>query len=261
MNPYFDIKINDLPSKLNAGEIAFFKKNGWVGTFPLLSKTGVEDASAISDRSAGKFKVPGNNPFSFLIKPWFKSMHAKIPEYREIAGHPFIVEKIASLLGDDVIVWGTTTTRRVTGQKHRWHVDVEHNHWKGVSVFLGLKGTTKLSSLSVIAGSQNLKVMPQTLNINDNDEVLAYCRQTNKDCELVTVDINEGEFFLFDGPIWHSSDNKSEGERTAMIIQYSTPDYKIKIPKSWNEPIQWHPSRPPCVLVKGVDRFGLNKLK
>jgi hypothetical protein len=261
MAQYFDLKINDLPAELTPGEIVFFKKNGWVGPFPLLNREGVEKASALRYSNEGRFRTPGNSRFSFLLKPWFKSMHVKIPEYREIACRPFIVEKIASLLGNNLIAWGTTTTRRSPGQRHRWHVDVEHHQWKGVSVFLGLKGTSKLTSLSLITGSQNLGVMPQSLNIDDDDSVLAYCRQTIPEAELVTPDVKEGEFFLFDGPVWHASENKSEGERIALILQYSTPEYEIKMPKNWNHPVQWHPSRPPVVLVKGVDKFRVNKLR
>jgi ectoine hydroxylase-related dioxygenase (phytanoyl-CoA dioxygenase family) len=261
MDQYFDLKTKALPAGLTAGEIAFFKKYGYVGPFPLLSHEGVEKATSLHYTSQKLFKPRSKFINTFIKKPWNKSMHVLIPEYREIAKRPFMVEKIAALLGQDLIAWGAITTQRTPGQKHRWHVDLEHRHWKGVSAFLGLKGTSKLTSLSVITESQNLVTTPQSLNMDNNDSVLAYCRETIPDAELVTVDVNEGEFFLFDGLVWHASENKSDEQRIAMIIQYSTPEYKIKRPRTWEEPLKWHISRPSVVLVKGADNFGVNKLR
>jgi Phytanoyl-CoA dioxygenase (PhyH) len=261
MDRYFDLKTTDLPVGLTTAEIEFFKKHGYVGPFPLLSHEGVEKATSLHYTSQKLFRSRSKPISTFIKKPWIKSMHVLIPEYRKIVSRPFIVEKIAALLGQDLIAWGTMTTQRSPGQKHRWHVDIEHHHWKGVSAFLGLKGTSKLTSLSVITGSQNLGTMPQSLNIDANHSVLAYCRQTIPDAELVTVDVNEGEFFLFDGLVWHASENKSDEQRLAMIIQYSTPEYRIKRPLVWDEPVQWDMSRQSVVLVKGADKFRVNKLK
>lgn len=257
----FDFKTSTLTNNLTVDEVAFFKKHGWVGKFPLLSQFGVEKASALHYESAGHFKMAGKSRFSFLFKPWFKSMHISINEYRNIASHPFIVEKVVSLLGENIIAWGCNTSQRSPGQKHRWHVDIEHKHWKGVSVFLGLKGISNLSTLNIITGSHLLDTTAQSFKINNDDEALKFCRQANESCELLNVAVNEGEFFIFDGPLWHGSENKSDVERLSLIIQYSTPDYKIKIPRNFNEPVIWNHSRPPVILVKGVDNHRLNRLK
>ena len=258
---FIDEKITKMPNGLTHQEIEYFNKNGWVGSFPLLTDYGVEKATIIHHQSSERFRSAGRTVFSFINKPWYKSMHISIKEYRDIVSHPFIVEKVASLLGDNIIAWGTTSLGRLPGEKKRWHVDIEHKYWKGVSVFLGLKGASKLSSLKVVTGSHLLNDMPQSLHINEDDKALAFCKQTIPDCEVVNVELNEGEFFLFDGTVWHASENKSGTERIGMLIQYSTPDQKVRIPRNFDEPIRWHPIRPTCLLVKGADKYKINRLK
>jgi ectoine hydroxylase-related dioxygenase (phytanoyl-CoA dioxygenase family) len=250
---------------LTEEEVDFFKSNGWVGKFSLLTKSGVEMATSIHGQALTEFtawdKINTATNEELAVRPWFKSMHTTIPEYKALATHPFIVDKIAAILGEDIIVWGVSTTHRKPNQKHRWHVDIEHKYWKGVSVFVGLKGTSKLSSLSLITTSHKLDIMPQQLNINDDATALEFCKNINPHAELVTVDINEGDFFIFDGLTWHGSDNKGDCDRVGLIIQYSTPAYEIKIPCNYDEPIVWHSAKPQAILAKGADNYKLNTLK
>jgi len=60
--------------------------------------------------------------------------------------------------------------------------------------------------------------------------------------------------------MWHGSHNSGTLPRIAMITHYARPDARVRVPTNWNEPINWHPARPPCVLVAGEDRAGVNRL-
>lgn len=259
-HPNARIPVKGLTSK----ELSFFKKNGWVGSFPLLAPEGVRLAGEVYDRTSGGFASPRingvENPDFFGKKPWRKSAHAYVPEFFDIASHPAIVNRIASILGPDLLAWSFSLKLYAPGNVHRWHVDAEHRRWKGVSVFLGLKNITPMSTLKVINGSQRLKQVPQEFPFNDDERVLAECRKHVRGAEIVPVRVEEGEFFIFDGPVWHGSKNLSFKTRAAAIIQYARPDQKIRVPLSWNEPIVWHPTPPACVLVKGKDRWKVNSL-
>lgn len=249
---------------LSAGELAAFARNGWAGPFPLLSSHGVEMAGEAHAASLGRFLTEAETgrcraPDAFVERAWFKSLHARVPLFAEIAAHPAIVGRLNQILGADVMLWGTSVTVREPGQVHRWHVDVEHRMWPGVTAFIGLQNTTLASTLKVIGGSHRFAAMPQELGVRSDADALAAAKRLGlPDASITEVDLNAGEFFIFDGPLWHGSQNRGEQTRTALLAQYARPNVRVAIPVSWNHPIRWHPSRPPCLMVSGTDRFGIN---
>ena len=130
----------------------------------------------------------------------------------------------------------------------------------GNQCIIGLKNVSKESSLKVLSGSHRFNCIPQELGALTDDEVLSIGRSCDPHCRLETIDIREGEFFIFHGRLWHGSHNTGPSVRTAIIAQYSSPDAEVGIPKGWDDPISWHSYRPPCVLVRGTDAFGRNHI-
>jgi non-heme Fe2+,alpha-ketoglutarate-dependent halogenase len=252
-------------SGLSGAELRLLDQHGWTGPYPLLSSEGVARAWRSSKRADIRFRrknlLRASRSYdAFSQRPWYKSMHAFVPTICEVASHPAIVSRINSILGPDIITWGVSISTVRPGQRHRWHVDVEHQRWRGVSIFLGLTNISKKSSLKVISGSHRIATSPQMIGVDGDIGTLATSRRLDPSCELLTVDIKEGEFFIFDGRLWHGSHNTSWKWRSALIAQYACPDAAIAIPLNYDEPIQWHPQQPPCVLVSGQDRFVINRL-
>ena len=250
---------------LSADELERFKVQGWVGTYPLLTEAGVGRTSALRDPTLAHITLPdrmaqATHPQAFEQRLWFKSMHALVPEYYDAACHPAIVRRVASILGPDVIAWGLTLTRSMPGGVHRWHVDIEHLRWPGVSVYIGLVNSDLDSALKVLTGSHRMPEKPQAYGVNDDAGALAAVSPAVPEAEIVRMPLRPGEFFLFDGRLWHGSHNTGPNIRLAMIIHYSRPDVRVQIPLNFDDPIHWHESRPPCVLVCGEDRFGVNRL-
>lgn len=249
---------------LTETERTYFETRGWVGPFPLLTAAEVAKlaesyADSVDGFVTGK-ELPNLASDAPLPKPWFKSLHAYLPEFRRLIQHPDLVERVASILGPDVIAWGVSVTTRRPAQVHRWHVDIEHRRWRGISAFIGLTGTSPKSTLGVIAGSHRFDVMPQTLGVTDDSSALAEAQKISPDSEMVSVGLTEGEFFLFEGPLWHGSANTGNVTRLAIIAQFAAPSDRVAIPLTCDEPIRWHSSMPPCVLVKGQDSSRLNHL-
>jgi|GEM_PF-2041662 len=263
-NEIYSPKATTPAPSLSRKDLARFQRDGWIGPFPLLQPKGVKTVCHIHEKLVQNFKDPKSGgtflPGAFQKKPWSKSMHAFIPEFYDIARHPAIVNRVGSILGKDIIAWGFSVNLYRPGMSHRWRVDVEHRRWRGVSVFLGLKNITLASTLKVISCSHRIRKSPQDMDIKDDSSALDACRQYEKRAKLVPVPLAEGEFFIFDGPLWHGSKNGSYRPRTAAIIQYSPADQRIEIPLNWNEPVQWHPAPPPCVLVRGKNRRSINPL-
>jgi hypothetical protein len=249
---------------LSDSEILNFKNHGWSKVFPFLTKTGVNSLTEIYIENKSKFITPFelsqlalNN--HTLNKPWFKSLHAYIPEYYDVVTHPVIVNKVKSLLGANILLWGTSVTSRNPNQSHRWHIDVEHRKWKGVSVFIGLKGANLNATLKVLSESHTFNESP--LNVINNDElIIEQSKKFIANPIVESIQIQEGEFFIFDGLLWHGSENTSSNTRYSIIAQYTTVDKEVAVPINYDEPIQWLNSKPPCVLVSGYDSFGINSV-
>ena len=45
-----------------------------------------------------------------------------------------------------------------------------------------------------------------------------------------------------------------------MGMRYSSPDQRIRIPLTYLPPLIFDPTPAPCLLVRGEDRFGVNRI-
>ena len=94
-----------------------------------------------------------------------------------------IKDKLNTLLGNDILLWGSHFIHQKPGQEHEWHLDVEYGSWKGVTLWLGLKNLNNKTSLSLITHSHLLDTAPRELsdkkklNLNNDNEILK--RQKN----------------------------------------------------------------------------------
>jgi hypothetical protein len=248
-------------SGLSPAELGRFYENGWVGPFPLLDTAGVEALATTGLESQKYFRYSQNlSDVDFEGCHWFKSLHAHYVDFYDAAAHCAVVSRLRTILGDDILAWGVSMTMRRPAQRHRWHVDIEHARWDGITVFIGLKNTMSGSSLTVISGSHRVNGLPQFSNIQSDLEALNACRSVEPGSELHTVDMNEGEFFIFHGRLWHSSLNKTDATRSSIVAQYSRPDAVFAIPLTYDEPVVWSKHRPLCVLVSEHDRYAVNQV-
>jgi glycosyltransferase involved in cell wall biosynthesis/ectoine hydroxylase-related dioxygenase (phytanoyl-CoA dioxygenase family) len=249
---------------LSDEESRTYSRDGWVGPFPLLTAEGVDTVLASYVRSMHRVTSAGKigsarADDAFHAQPWFKSMHALVPELYDLCVAPSLLARVTAILGPDVIVWGCTGVVRRPGQRHGWHVDLEHQTWDGVSVFVGLQGMSDQSSLTVATGSHQVEFGSQRAPEENDDEITAMILADER-LRVTTVPLREGDCFLFHGRLWHRSHNTTGVARTALLIQYARPDAKVRIPLTFTDPISWHPASPPCVLAAGVDAFGRNHL-
>src|SRR5205823_4151601 len=99
---------------------------------------------------------------------------------------------------------------------HRWHVDVEAFEWPSVNIWLALSNTGELSGLKVAPGTHRLgtslhdaTIMPPP-DLDDDSSVSAAAQALGVKTECVRLFVRPGEFVVFDGRIWHASDNGTE---------------------------------------------------
>jgi hypothetical protein len=212
-------------------------------------------------RSAAASLDPAGGPLR-----WIKSLHASSRTLYDLAASPSLLDKVEVVLGPDVVLWGSEVITRSPGFIHRWHVDLEHLEWEGVTVWLALRNVTSGSSLSVITGSHHLACSPQQLaeseglDLRDDAAVLGAAQRFAPHSELVRTAVRPGEFIVFAGRLWHGSRNDTADTRTALILQYAPPSSLVKIPMTFDLRPRWRDERPACCLVRGTDGWRRNRL-
>lgn len=262
--------------QLTQDELATFERDGYLGPFkhPLLDE-GVGLAQRTLDawrRNIPRLAHPGFPVHEVLPQrlesgmAWFKSAHLLIPELWEIALHPAIADRVASILGPDVMWWGAVVQTKNPGDIHGWHYDTEYDIHEGVVVFIGLDGMNQESSLKCVTGTHKLNKAPVAYTggvygrlegngiLSDAKAIGELAKTIDPSFRLVEPDMTTGDFFLAHGKLWHGSHNTSQRARTAAVFHFCRPDADVRIPLSYDENPLWYGKRPPCAMLLGEAR-------
>ena len=205
---------------------------------------------------------------------WDKGHAANSRAFYKIGTNPVIVEVVAALLGEDVMLWGASIQSRPPGAVHPWHSDIESSlapSGKTVSVWIGIQNTTADSSLLLISHSHRFGVALQEVRQEhgikreevSNDEIVRWAQARDMRSQLVRPEMTDGEALFFDGKLWHGSHNLYGKTRQALLLQYATPETMIRIPDlnylGW--PFhQLNQPKPPCIMVRGSAQPGVNRI-
>lgn len=206
---------------------------------------------------------------------WSKDLCASSHNFLQFATHPKILESLKPLLGPDIILWGGSYIERTPGQIHYWHTDIESSRPEGgfVTVWIGLDGTNQSSSLKVIPGSHHfdqalqeaIEVHNKTRPNTTDDDVHQWAQEhVANHPGILQPDVGNGDAILFDGRLWHGSDNQNlESTRTAFLFQYARADVPVRIPDftrmTWPFAFLDTP-RPPCISISGEPDTALNNI-
>jgi hypothetical protein len=277
---------------LTADELSSFQRNGYIGPFPLVEPwlcgplaevlvERVRSHPALNMRSlrwrlgsaihalAQRFLEPPPREGGPAGTPqyWYKSAHLLIPEAEELALRPPIVDRMISILGPDLLLWGAQLVEKEDGQHHRWHEDVEHVAWAGATAWIGLANVNRESTMKVIPGSHLFGITPQELaaahgsRLESDSDTLGLAKQISPAARIVELDLRPGDFFIFSGRTWHASKNSSGRTRVAMILQFSPSSSRVRVPCSYELPTPWYPSQPLVMLASGKDRHRVNHVR
>jgi ectoine hydroxylase-related dioxygenase (phytanoyl-CoA dioxygenase family) len=150
----------------------------------------------------------------------------------DLATHPRIVDAVASLLGDDVVVWGSLILSKPPQDDAfiAWHQDGAYAGFLGdapaVSAWLALSDSTVESGcMRVVPGSQKTKL--QHAEKRDPLNMLSHGQEIEVDVDestAVDVQLHAGEMSLHHVDIVHGSNpNRASWWRTGFIVRYTTP--------------------------------------
>jgi NAD(P)-dependent dehydrogenase (short-subunit alcohol dehydrogenase family) len=265
---------------LSAEQQAFFEQNGYVGPFKLADAALVEPLTEILTGKARAFpELRGQKPltrrlldaiprvfpfvrlpFSLGTRTFYKSAHILLPEAARLGSSPAIVERVQSVLGGNLALWGAQVITQAPGKKHRWHQDIEHTAWNGITAWVALANVTPQSTLKVIRGSHRFTTAPQDLQLNGDTAAVQAAQRMNPDAELVTLKIKPGEFVLFAGKTWHATANDTENDRTSLLLQYCDAAARVRIPVRFEKPAAWSFFRPPVLRIGRAQRAQTQRL-
>ena len=240
-----------------------FIENGYLAPIPILT-------TAQCKLVANSFRS------NSLAKPevWDKGLAARDRLIFDIATRPALIDLLQQLLGLDIILWGASIQHKKPDEIHHWHCDMESMAPSGkfVSIWIGLENTSKVSALKLVPCSHRFGRSAQEVrhrmgrkwgDVADHD-ILEWSRAFNPKSEIVQPDISNGDAIVFDGRLWHGSENKLAKEsRTALLLQYAHADETIKVPapmqRGW--PLEFAEDKsPPVVSISGAINENANKV-
>lgn len=207
-------------------------------------------------------------------RDWDKGHAVSSRAFYEIATHPVLIEVLTTLLGEDVLLWGACIVTRSPGEVHPWHSDIESSSappGKTVSVWIGVHHTSRDSSLLIIPYSHRFGNTVQEVRYRlakkregvTDDEILGWAQRQDTRSRIVRSELTDGEALVFDGQMWHGSRNTSGGTRQALLLQYCTPNVRIRIPdlKRLDWPFRYRKlKRPACIVVNGTSKTAVNRI-
>jgi ectoine hydroxylase-related dioxygenase (phytanoyl-CoA dioxygenase family) len=150
----------------------------------------------------------------------------------DLATHPRVVDAVASLIGDDVVVWGSLILSKPPRDDAfiAWHQDGAYAGFLGdapaVSAWIALSDSTVDSGcMRVVPGSQKTKL--QHLEKGDPLNMLSHGQGIEvavDEADAVDVELRAGEISLHHLDIVHGSNpNHASWWRTGFIVRYTTP--------------------------------------
>lgn len=246
---------------------------GQAETFQQFAETGyLGPLRVLSERDCGRF-LRATDFRPRLPLDWEKGGAATSRAFYEISTLPAILDVVSELLGGDVVLWGVSIQRRVSGQVHPWHSDIETSNpeCRTVSVWVGLEQTTPESSLLAVSHSHRFGMtVQQVRHLNGKsrdeagtDDLVRWANERDERSKLVVLGARDGEAVFFDGQLWHGTHNLSGRTRRAVLLQYAAPDTCIRIPDlnflDWPFRELTSP-RPPCLIVRGSALTGPNRI-
>ena len=236
--------------RLTRAEVDFYIENGYLG--PYAAMTPAEMAAARAEIDAKMLNTEGPNP----RRP-MQSRHMDQPVVYDLAAHPAIIERIAGLLGPDIVVWTTNFwLKEPGGAEIPWHQDI--NFWPieppvNVSAWIAIDDVTvENSCVRIIPGSHRQSLphtsAPQEMAIGEMVDPQSYDAG-----RAVDMALKPGEFFLFSERVLHASGaNTSRKRRLGLSVRVTVPFVHIF------QDSHLHPGHT-AILAKGKDVMGFNR--
>ena len=191
-------------------------------------------------------------------------------KWLEFATHPSIISTASQLIGEDIILWGTTIFGKpaFSGKETPWHQDGEYYPIKpleGLTVWIPLDDVTPENGpMQFIPGSHKQhKLFSHSWSEGNDKTINLVCDSEHFDESTATpLVIRAGQVSFHDVYMIHGSTaNRTDRRRAAFIIRLmpasSFYDHALGAEIGKKHPKQGYGSRP-LYLISGADKAGNN---
>lgn len=240
------------PTGLSRDEVINFHRSGFVGPFPAMTP---DEMAAIRSRIESEvLTTDGRNPKNRL-----QSRHLDHRLVHDVIAAPPVLDRVRSIIGDDVVVWASYFfTKDPGGKEIPWHQDA--NFWPiepplNISIWMAVdRVTSENSCVQLIPGSHRNMVrhIPSRDGMAFGEEADPGEIDTSA---AIDMELEPGEFFIFnERMLHHSHANRSDRRRMGLSARYTVPFVNL-LDQDAPPLFPGHA----CVVVSGEDRFGLNR--
>lgn len=239
---------------MTRGEVLRFHDEGYAGPFDLCTR---DEMASIRERIDEEIYGPlDEDERHRTTSAHGQSRHLDNRLVYELATHPAIVDRVASILGPDLMIWRSQLFNKAEGGLEvPWHQDMSGGRpiepAVTLTAWLAVTEAKKDNAcLQVIPGSHG-KVYPTV--VNQGGKVFRY-EVESSEIDLsrrVYLELEPGQFFLMAGLLLHHSEvNRSARRRLGLAVRYSVPWVRLKA--------DMMPPGSKVLLVSGTDHLNLN---
>ena len=218
---------------LAPSQLAFYRENGFLSPIPAF---GTQEAATLRGRvEALELEYP-SAPGGRDLNQYFRvNGHVVLPLLAEIARTPAILEAVAAVLGDDLLVWSVELFIKEAGTSKvvSWHQDI--TYWGMGETDEELTAWIALSDVSVEAGCMRFIPGSHKNAIVAHQDTFDADNLLSRGQEIAGIDegqavfgaLKPGEMSFHHGRTFHASGpNRSADRRIGVAIRYVTPHVK-----------------------------------
>ena len=237
--------------QLSREDVDFFVANGYLG--PIAAMRPDDMAGIRGAIDAQVLTSDGPNPRSRG-----QSRHMDSTVVYDLATHPAIIERIACLLGPDLVAWASNFWLKPPGGAEiPWHQDI--TFWPleppvNISAWIAIDDVTvENSCVQIIPGSHRRSIphIPTEAGMAFQDMADPQFFDVK---QAINMELLPGEFFLFSERLLHrSSKNVSDKRRLGISVRVTLPIVHI-----FQDQSPLHPGHT-AILAKGKDVMGFNR--
>ena len=237
-------------NRLSRAEVDFFVENGYLGPYAAFTPAAMMPVRAEIETKA--LNTDGPNP----RRP-MQSRHMDSGAVFDLASHPAIIERIASLLGPDIVVWTTNFWLKEPGAAEiPWHQDI--NFWPieppvNISAWVAIDEVTAENACVRLIPGSHRQFLPHRRASEDMAIAETVDPNAYDEGQAVNMELKPGEFFLFSERLLHaSSKNTSDKRRLGLSVRVTVPFVHIF------QDSHLHPGHT-AILASGRDVMGFNR--
>jgi len=233
---------------LTEAEVERFRRDGYLGPYSLCAPDEMAEVRADVERVL-ETAAPDHESADHNRHLDFRCIY-------DLAIRPPIVDRMAGLYGEDLLMWRTNFFNKGPGAGEiPWHQD--YAYWPLeppiiISAWLAIDPSTeKNGCLQVIPGSHRAPLP----HIPAEDGMLFYEMADPQFVEhdkAIKLEMQPGEFILFnERTLHHSEPNTSERRRIGMAVRMVVPIVKV---------LEWDSPNHGLLQVRGADPLGFNRV-